>query len=95
MGIGAMLFELEPPQWLADLLARSSIWMAQHGIPDVFVTGTYMIEQAMIFTLPFVVGLFVFDRLVTRPDGYTRCGLCGVILENLRNPWCPECHRRI
>ena len=86
---GALLFELD--DLLGPQFTESVVWLAQRGIPEACLNAIYMLQQALIFVVPFGLGLFMYDRLVRRPDGYTRCGNCGAILEQLERPRCPAC----
>jgi len=90
---GAFLFRLN---CAIDLIPLESMaWLEHHRVPEFFINALYMLEQALTFLAPLVLGLFVFDRLAARPDGFTRCGTCGGILEHLARPQCPACRSRI
>ena len=90
---GALLNDLD--EALGAQFVESVKWLARRGVPEVLHNAMYMLQQAVTFVVPFVLALFVFDRLVTRPDGYTRCGVCGEILERLPKARCPSCGHSI
>jgi len=90
---GSLLYDLD--EALGVRYRECATWLGKHGVPEPFLNALYMVEQALAFVVSFVLGLFVFDRIVMRPDGYTRCGSCGRILEHLSKPQCPACLSRI